>query len=67
MMGEVRRQLMRCVSSTVGLVMIFGFLCVKGDHGGLQPLAGEGRMHTSLFFLTFLRSITVHFTRLSTI
>lgn len=32
MMGEVCRQLMRYVSSTVGLVMIFGYLCVKGDH-----------------------------------
>jgi len=36
----------------IGLVMIFGFLCVKGDHRGLQPLAGEGRMLISLFLQT---------------
>lgn len=67
MMGEVCRQLMRYISS-IGLVMVFGCLCVKGDHEGLQPLAGEGRTHILLVSLNLLlSSFTVHFTRLSTI
>lgn len=48
MMREVRMQLMRSVSST-GLVMILSFLCVKGDHWGLEPTVGDGRMHMYSF------------------